>query len=172
MLALHLADAAHAGGQPVWFYELAWSFNADEGASHGLDFLLIFGTLSPDTVHAHPSAHRNAADEIIQVAHQMRSDWVSFATTGAPGWAPYDPHTRITRVYNAETTTEPYPEEDSRSVWAAHQFDILDLPTRTAQGGSGMAGSAWKTAELGCLEWDRDQNTNRCTSSLTYATAG
>jgi serine/threonine-protein kinase len=57
----------------VWFYELAWSFNADEGASHGLYFLLIFGTLSPDTVHAHPSAHRNAADEIIQVAHQMRS---------------------------------------------------------------------------------------------------
>jgi para-nitrobenzyl esterase len=129
MPALHLADAAHAGGQPVWFYELAWSFNADEGASHGLDFLLIFGTLSPDAVRAHPSAHRNAADEIIQVAHQMRSDWVSFATTGAPGWAPYDPHTRITRVYNAETTTEPYPEDDSRSIWAAHQFDILDLPT-------------------------------------------
>src|SRR6185503_3151942 len=109
MPALHLADAAHAGGQPVWFYELAWSFNADEGASHALDFLLIFGTLSPDEVRAHPSAHPNAANEVTHVARQMRTDWVNFATTSTPGWTPYDPHTRATRVYNAEPITQSYP---------------------------------------------------------------
>jgi para-nitrobenzyl esterase len=64
MPSLHLADAAHAGGGPVWFYELDWSFNSEEGASHCLDFLLIFGTLSPDEVRIHPSAHRDAANEI------------------------------------------------------------------------------------------------------------
>ncbi|WP_433685001.1 carboxylesterase/lipase family protein [Nocardia sp. CA-119907] len=127
MPSLHLADAAHVGGGPVWFYELAWSFNSEEGASHCLDFLLVFGTLSPEDVRAHRSAHPNAANEITDVAHTMRTDWVSFATTGKPVWAPYDPHTRTTRVYNTEPTTQPYPEERSRRIWSTHRFDTLDL---------------------------------------------
>jgi para-nitrobenzyl esterase len=60
MPSLHLADAAHAGGGPVWLYELCWSFNSEQGTSHCLDFLLIFGTLSPDEVRAHPSAVESA----------------------------------------------------------------------------------------------------------------
>ncbi|MEV6426365.1 carboxylesterase family protein [Nocardia sp. NPDC051463] len=128
MPSLHLADAAHTGGGPVWLYELAWSFNSEQGASHCLDFLLIFGTLSPDEVRAHRSAHPNAANEITHVAEHMRTEWVSFATHGRPGWAPYEPQTRTTRVYNAEPTTQPYPEEPSRHIWSAHQFDTLDLP--------------------------------------------
>ncbi|MGW4767183.1 carboxylesterase/lipase family protein [Nocardia sp. NPDC004278] len=128
MPSLHLADAAHAGGGPVWLYELAWSFNSEQGASHALDFLLIFGTLSPEEVRAHRCAHPNAANEITHVAHHMRADWVGFATTGKPGWAPYDPHTRTTRVYNTEPITQPYPEEGSRRIWSTHQFDTLDLP--------------------------------------------
>ncbi|PPJ35828.1 carboxylesterase [Nocardia nova] len=128
MPSLHLADAAHAGGGPVWLYELAWSFNSEQGASHSLDFLLLFGTLSPDEVRAHRSAHPNAANEITRVAQHMRTDWVSFATNGNPGWAPYEPHTRTTRVYNAHPTTQPYPEEPSRRIWSTHRFDTLDLP--------------------------------------------
>ena len=127
MPSLHLADAAHAGGGPVWLYELCWSFNREQGASHCLDFLLIFGTLGADEVRGHRSAHPNAANEITHVGHRMRTDWVSFATTGKPGWAPYDRHTRTTRVYNAEPTTLPYPEERSRQIWHTHQFDTLDL---------------------------------------------
>ncbi|MGK8486871.1 carboxylesterase/lipase family protein [Nocardia asiatica] len=127
MPSLHLADAAHAGGGPVWLYELTWSFNAEQGASHCLDFLLLFGTLSPDEVRAHRAAHPNAANEITHVAQRMRTDWVNFATTGNPGWAPYDPQTRITRVYDAEPITRPYPEEASRRIWSAHRFDTLDL---------------------------------------------
>ncbi|WP_051182043.1 carboxylesterase/lipase family protein [Nocardia vinacea] len=127
MPSLHLADAAHTGGGRVWLYELCWSFNSEQGASHCLDFLLIFGTLGSDEVRAHRSAHPNAANEITRVSHRMRTDWVTFATTGEPGWAPYDPHTRTTRVYNAEPTTQPYPEEHSRRIWSTHQFDTLDL---------------------------------------------
>ncbi|WP_218024348.1 carboxylesterase/lipase family protein [Nocardia lijiangensis] len=129
MPSLHLADAAHDGGGPVWLYELCWSFNREQGASHCLDFLLVFGTLGADEVRAHRSAHPNAAHELTPIAHHMRTEWVSFAATGKPGWAPYDPHTRTTRVYNAEPTTEPYPEERSRRIWCAHRFDTLDLAT-------------------------------------------
>jgi para-nitrobenzyl esterase len=48
MPALHLAEAAHAGGARVWLYELCWGFNS-LGASHGLDTLLVFGTTEIET---------------------------------------------------------------------------------------------------------------------------
>ena len=86
-------------------------------------------TLSIDDVRSHPSARPNAANEVIRVSDQMRTDWVRFATTGNPGWAPYDPHTRSTRVYHAEAGTSPTPRERSRRIWSTHQFDTLDLPT-------------------------------------------
>jgi para-nitrobenzyl esterase len=128
MPSLRLADAQHAGGGHAWAYELCWSFNRELGASHSLDFLLVLGTLSIDDVRSHPSARPNAANEVIRVSEQMRTDWVRFATTGNPGWAPYDPDRRSTRVYDANPTTQPYPEERSRHIWCAHQFDTLDLP--------------------------------------------
>ncbi|MFE7802133.1 carboxylesterase/lipase family protein [Nocardia sp. NPDC057440] len=127
MPSLHIADAQHAGSGRAWTYELCWSYNREEGASHSLDCLLVLGTLSIDDVRNHPSAVPNAADEAIRVAHRMRTDWLNFATTGAPGWAPYNPDTRSTRVYTAEPITQPYPEERSRHIWSTHQFDTLDL---------------------------------------------
>jgi para-nitrobenzyl esterase len=59
----------------------------------------------------------------------MRAEWARFAATGNPGWVPYDPATRYTRVYNADPITQPYPEERSRRIWSAHRFDTLDLVT-------------------------------------------
>ena len=64
MPSLHLANAQHAGGGHAWAYELCWSFNRDEGASHSLDLLLVFGTLSADDVRNHPSALPHAAAEV------------------------------------------------------------------------------------------------------------
>ena len=59
----------------------------------------------------------------------MRTDWLNFATTGDPGWAPHDSNARSTRVYDAEPTTQPYPEESSCRDWHKHQFDTVDLLT-------------------------------------------
>jgi len=129
MPSLHLAHAQLAGGGAAWTYELCWGYNREHGASHGLDFLLVFGTLGVDDVHSHPSGVPNAADEVVRVSYHMRTDWASFATTGNPGWAPYDPTTRSTRVYNADPITQPYPEERSRRIWCTHRFDTLDLVT-------------------------------------------
>ncbi|KAA8889236.1 carboxylesterase family protein [Nocardia colli] len=127
MPSLHLADTHHAGGGRTWNYELCWSYNPDQGASHSLDVLLVFGTLSLDDVRNHPSAEPDAAEQAIRVGDHMRSDWLNFATTGNPGWPPYDPDTRSTRVYAAEPTTQPYPEERSHQIWSTHLFDVLDL---------------------------------------------
>src|SRR5436189_60362 len=93
---------------------------------------------SPTTANdSHPSPARHvvtapatpdAADEYEQLLHSMRADWVDFATHGAPRWPSYEPSgTRTTRVYTADTTDRPYPEESSRRLWAHHRFDALDL---------------------------------------------
>ncbi|HEY1485058.1 MAG TPA: carboxylesterase family protein [Micromonosporaceae bacterium] len=115
MPSLHLAEAQHAGRGNAWTYELRWSSNPDDGASHSLDVLLVLGTLG--------------ADRGIDVAGHMRADWLTFATTGKPGWAAYDPATRTTRVYDTETTVQIYPEETSYRIWRTHDFATLDLLT-------------------------------------------
>ncbi|MEU1526466.1 carboxylesterase family protein [Nocardia rhamnosiphila] len=128
MPTVHLADAQHTGGGSAWLYELCWSFNREQGASHSLDFLLVFGTLHPDEVRAHRSAHPDAADQVTAVSQHMRTDWLNFATHGNPGWPQYTPAGHTTRVYGTEPATRPYPEEPSRRVWSTHRFDTLPLP--------------------------------------------
>ncbi|WP_416562534.1 carboxylesterase/lipase family protein [Nocardia testacea] len=127
MPTVHLADAQHACGGRAWLYELCWSFNREQGASHSLDFLLVFGTLHPDGVRAHRSAHPDAADQVTAVSRHMRTDWLNFATHGNPGWPHYNPADHTTRVYDTEPATRPYPEEPSRRIWSAHRFDTLPL---------------------------------------------
>ncbi|AYF76976.1 carboxylesterase/lipase family protein [Nocardia yunnanensis] len=127
MPSLHLADAAHAGGGRVRIYELAWSFNSRQGASHCLDFLLVFGTLSPAEAATHPHVRPNAARELLYLGNRMRSDWTAFALNGSPGWALYDPRTRTTRVYDTTTTDQTYPHQPSRRIWSTHRFGALEL---------------------------------------------
>ncbi|WP_028921565.1 carboxylesterase/lipase family protein [Pseudonocardia acaciae] len=124
MPALHLAEAAHAGGARVWFYELGWGFNA-AGASHGLDTLLVFGTAEIDTglTEAGPDAVAQARG----LSELMRAEHHSFAATGDPGWPRYTPHERRTRVYDTDCTITRYPEQRSRVIWRGRRFGALDL---------------------------------------------
>ncbi|BBX82628.1 carboxylic ester hydrolase [Mycolicibacterium aubagnense] len=130
----HLADAHHAGGGTARLFELSWSFNPDESASHSLDVLLVFGTLSHADITSHPTANPNAASEFERLSGAMRMDWVAFASNGDPGWAPYEPGTRITRVYGTDITDETYPEEASRRLWRDHRFTAL-VPITSGSGG-------------------------------------
>lgn len=122
MPTLHLAEAAHAGGARVWLYELCRGFGP-HGASHGLDTLLVFGTtdvtgevsaIGPDTL---------ARTE--QLSRLLRAEHLSFAATGDPGWGPYHPRERATRVYDVESTVQRYPEERSRRLWRDLRFGAL-----------------------------------------------
>lgn len=128
MPSLHLADAQHAGGGRAWSYELCWG-HGPNGAEHGLDGLLVFGTMNDNDMRSHTASDPKATDEAVRLSRHMRADWLTFATTGDPGWTRYDPTTRSTRVYDAEPTTQPYPEEGSRRIWSQHRFDTLDLLT-------------------------------------------
>jgi len=123
----HLAAAHHAGGGTAWLYELAWAFNPSERASHSLDMLLVFGTLTDREIASHPDAYRTASQEYNAISETMRRDWVRFASSGTPGWTPYTPPRRCTRVYDTDTADCPYPEETSRRLWANHRFGPLDI---------------------------------------------
>jgi len=122
MPTLHLAAAQIAGGGRSWMYELAWGFGP-AGASHSLDVLLLLGTLDYDDVRDADGSPGEAA----RLSEQMRIDWLSFATTGHPGWAPYNSTSRTTRVYDVIPTVQPYPEAKSQHIWRGHRFGILDL---------------------------------------------
>lgn len=130
MPSVHLADAQHAGHANAWTYELCWSFDPHQGASHSLDALLVLGTLDVgDAVRERDGTGPSLAQEAVDVGRRMRADWLNFATKGDPGWAAYDPATRITRVYDAQATVAPYPEEASYRIWRSHNFTTLDLLT-------------------------------------------
>ncbi|MEV0764957.1 carboxylesterase family protein [Nocardia sp. NPDC050435] len=125
MPSLHLAQAQHVGGGRAWMYELCWGYNRDQEASHSLDFLLVFGTLTAADIEAHPSAYRNAVAEAVEVGERMRADWVRFARSGHPGWGEFDARHRCTRVYSAQPYDGAYPEERSRWIWRSHRFKAL-----------------------------------------------
>ncbi|GAA1307077.1 carboxylesterase/lipase family protein [Pseudonocardia xinjiangensis] len=124
MPALHLAEAAHAGGARVWHYELCWAFNS-VGASHSLDTLLLFGTTEIRT--GLTAAGPDAMAQARRLSGLIRAEHLSFAATGDPGWVRYTPHERDTRVYDTDSTVARYPEERSRWIWRDRRFDALDL---------------------------------------------
>ncbi|WP_232660752.1 carboxylesterase/lipase family protein [Pseudonocardia sp. TRM90224] len=127
MPSLHLAEAHAAGRGNAWVYELGWWFGP-AGASHSLDVLLLLGTLHHGDLLA-AATRPDAAAEADRLGRLMRAEWLSFATTGDPGWARYADG-RATRVYDADTRTLPYPEEASRRIWAGYRFGTLDLRTQ------------------------------------------
>jgi len=119
MPAVRLADAAESGGARVWLYELCRGFGP-QGASHGLDTLLVFGTVDVDgeVTAAGPAV----VGEAEALSASMRAELVAFATTGDPGWGRYRAGERSTRVYIPERDLVPYPEERSRVLWSDQRF--------------------------------------------------
>ena len=111
MPALHLAEAAHAGGARVWLYELCWGFDP-YGASHGLDTLLVFGTAEIET--GLTEAGPDAVAQAQRLSELLRAEHLAFASTGDPGWPP----TGLTSASRACTTPSPPSPSIPRSAHA------------------------------------------------------
>ncbi|MEW5534746.1 carboxylesterase/lipase family protein, partial [Streptomyces virginiae] len=71
---------------PSHLYEFAWCSGIPGlGACHALELGFVFDTLSV------PEAAWLAGTEAPQaLADEMHTAWVRFATTGDPGWAPWN----------------------------------------------------------------------------------
>ncbi len=139
MPTLRLAEAAHAGGAPVWLSELCWGYGP-EGACHMLDASLVFGTADVfgDVTETGPAV----MEEHRALSELMRAEYLAFATTGDPGWSRFDSRERATRIYDTVSSVRPYPEERSSALWRDHRFGVL-APELTA--GGQVAGGGERT---------------------------
>ncbi|MGH3244713.1 MAG: carboxylesterase/lipase family protein [Trebonia sp.] len=127
MPTLHLAQAHAMSGGTTYLYELAAQAPAGPfGACHGLDVPLLFGEYG-EGIGAMLTGTEPPA-EFVALGDLMRREWLSFATSGNPGWSSYGTKHRTTRVYDLQPDVRSYPEEASMRLWERHMFDALELP--------------------------------------------
>lgn len=110
--ALRLAEA-HRGTSHV--YEFAWRsplYDGRLGACHALEIGFVFDTLSEEGVGP---LYDDAPQELAAAMHRA---WVDFATTGNPGWAPYEQSTRTTMSFGPERAVLEDPRSNERLAWA------------------------------------------------------
>ena len=125
MPTLHLAQAHAAAGGRTFLYQV--SYPASEGAfgaCHAIDVPLVFGVyagLGQMLFGPEPPASAVALGDL------MRSQWAAFAADGDPGWPPYAPGRRTTRIFDDPPDVIPYPEKASMHIWDQHRFGVLDL---------------------------------------------
>jgi para-nitrobenzyl esterase len=125
MPTLHLAQAHAAAGGRTFLYQVSYPApEGDLGACHAIDVPLVFGVwtgIGQMMFGPEPPAGAVALGEL------MRSQWAAFAASGDPGWPPYAPGRRMTRVFDDPPDVVPYPELASLHLWDQHRFGVLDL---------------------------------------------
>jgi para-nitrobenzyl esterase len=101
---LRLAEArARAGhAHPTWVYEFTWPSPLGEfGSAHSLDMAFIM-----DRLDVQPTLPAEldflGRDAPQSIANTMHGAWASFASTGDPGWAPYDLDRRPTMRFDVD----------------------------------------------------------------------
>src|SRR5215472_4205308 len=110
------AHSLHAGS--TYLYEFAWpspAFGGMLGACHGLELGFVFDTLdTPGLTGPQGMVGENPPVELARRVHQT---WITFATTGDPGWVLYNtPHRSVMRINTTwEILTDPRPVE--RQAW-------------------------------------------------------
>jgi len=131
MPTLHLAQAHAAAGGRTFLYEFRYPASAvDLGACHAIDVPLVFGNyqaLGQELFGPEPPAAAVALGDL------MRQQWAAFAADGDPGWPPYAPGRRLTRIFDDPPDVAGYPEQASLHLWDQHRFGAIDLDTGAAR---------------------------------------
>ena len=111
--ALRVAEARTQS--PTWVYEFAWTTpqrGGQLGACHYADVAFVFDMLQSD-----------GADWLLgceppqRLADAMHRAWVSFASTGDPGWDRYTTEDRATMVFDTRSAVVQDPHGDERPLW-------------------------------------------------------
>jgi para-nitrobenzyl esterase len=125
MPSLHLAQAHAAAGGRTFLYEVSYPAPVGGvGACHAIDVPLVFGVyrgIGRMLFGPEPPA------SAVRLGDLMRSQWAAFATDGDPGWPPYAPGRRTTRIFADPPDVTPYPERASLHIWDQHRFGVLEL---------------------------------------------
>ena len=101
-----------AGPAPTFLYEFGWrSPVLDLGAAHAVEIPFVFDNLQA-------GAELLGADAPVKLAADMHATWIRFASTGDPGWQPFDSSypVMIWDGRSAEVVADP--RGDERACWA------------------------------------------------------
>ncbi|MEU6734880.1 carboxylesterase/lipase family protein [Streptomyces physcomitrii] len=114
--AVRLAEArtAHRAAS-AHLYEFAWrppTYGGRLGACHAAEIPFVF-----DNLHEGSFAGILGTEPPGQLAEAMHRAWVSFATTGDPGWAPYDTATRPVMRFDTAPELVHDPRGAERALW-------------------------------------------------------
>jgi len=125
MPTLHLAQAHAASGGRTFLYQVSYPASEGElGACHAIDVPLVFGVWAGiGRMLFGPEPPASA----VALGNLMRAHWAAFAADGDPGWPPYAPGRRTTRIFDDPPGVGPYPERASLHIWDQHRFGVLDL---------------------------------------------
>ncbi|WP_405486749.1 carboxylesterase/lipase family protein [Streptomyces sp. NBC_00096] len=115
MPATWLAEAHGAAGGRAWLYDFTWrspAFGGALGACHAIDIPATFG-------HARGPLFggKEPSREFVRLSERLRASWISFASTGDPGWAPFTGEEPTARVWDTEPRLAVDPLRASRRIW-------------------------------------------------------
>ena len=111
--AVAQARADASGPAPTYLYEFAWrSPVLDIGAAHAVEIPFVFDNLDlPGT------AEMLGAAPDKELAAQLHATWIRFATTGDPGWQPFDDSSPVMIFGGDHPGVTLDPRGDERRSW-------------------------------------------------------
>ncbi|MFD9408185.1 carboxylesterase/lipase family protein [Streptomyces sp. NPDC059989] len=119
MPATWLAEAHAAAGGRAWLYDFTWSspaFGGALGACHAIDIPATFGhTRGP--LAGFLFGGKPPSPDFTRLSERLRTSWISFATSGDPGWDPFTGDRPAARVWDVEPSVVEDPLGASRRIW-------------------------------------------------------
>jgi para-nitrobenzyl esterase len=114
--AQEVATARAVAGGPTFAYDFRWRspfLDGLLGACHCLDVPFAFDNVDGTEEGLVAEAPRTLVDAV-------HGAWLSFVTTGDPGWAAYDTGRRTTMVFDEASAAEDDPLAEVRAAWSTH----------------------------------------------------
>jgi para-nitrobenzyl esterase len=114
--AIRLAEAHAKNGGSTHMYEFAWRsplFEGCFGAAHAVEIGFVF-----DNLGLTGGMGLTGSEAPQALADAIHRAWVAFASSGAPGWSPYDSKTRtVMRFDEAGGKVVNDPAASERRLW-------------------------------------------------------
>jgi para-nitrobenzyl esterase len=121
--AIRLAEKHMANGGTSHMYWFTWptpAFGGVLGSCHAVDIPFTFDNLDAAGI----SMFTGDATERADVARDLSSQLVSFATDGTVDWPSFCRERRATRVFDVESTVLHDPEPEIRALWESARPDL------------------------------------------------
>ncbi|MFG1793158.1 carboxylesterase/lipase family protein [Nocardia sp. NPDC049149] len=119
MPAIWLAEAHTAAGGRSYLYDFTWQtpvFGGALGACHAADIMATLGN-TDNPLAAFLLGGGRPPESLHRMSGRLRASWISFATTGDPGWPAFSTESAVTKIWDAEPTVAVNPLAASRQIW-------------------------------------------------------